>query len=57
VAFERGVLTQRYRGSRAVGSGLGLALVGELARRLGGHAQASPAAEGGVCFAVLLPAG
>jgi len=57
VAFERGVLTQRYRGTRTVGSGLGLALVGELARRLGGHAQASPAAEGGVCFAVVLPVG
>jgi len=57
VAFERGVLTQRYRGTRTVGSGLGLALVGELARRLGGHAQASPAAEGGVCFSVVLPVG
>ena len=57
VAFERGVLTQRYRGTRTVGSGLGLALVGELARRLGGHAQASPAVEGGVCFSVVLPVG
>jgi two-component system OmpR family sensor kinase len=56
VAFERGRLSDRYRGSRPVGSGVGLALVGELARRLGGWAQASPAPEGGVCFAVHLPA-
>jgi two-component system sensor histidine kinase BaeS len=55
VAFERGRLTERYRGSRPVGSGVGLALVGELARRLGGSAQATPAPEGGVCFAVTLP--
>ena len=57
VAFERGVLTQRYRGTRAVGSGLGLALVGELARRMGGYAHAAAAPEGGVAFAVVLPAG
>jgi two-component system OmpR family sensor kinase len=56
VAFERGRLQERYRGSRAVGSGLGLALVGELARRMGGQARATPAPEGGACFAVLLPA-
>ncbi len=54
VAFEPGLLSERYRGSRPVGSGVGLALVGELARRLGGQAQACPAAEGGVCFAVRL---
>jgi two-component system sensor histidine kinase BaeS len=55
VAFERGRLTERYRGSRPVGSGVGLALVGELARRLGGHAVATGAPEGGACFAVILP--
>jgi two-component system sensor histidine kinase BaeS len=55
VAFERGRLTERYRGTRPVGSGVGLALVGELARRLGGHADAAPACEGGVCFGVTLP--
>jgi len=55
VAFERGRLTERYRGRRRVGSGVGLALVGELARRMGGHALAAPAPEGGVCFAVVLP--
>jgi two-component system sensor histidine kinase BaeS len=56
VAFQRGVLTDRYRGSRPVGSGVGLALVGELARRMGGHAQATAAPEGGVCFSITLPA-
>jgi two-component system OmpR family sensor kinase len=54
VAFERGVLTERYRGSRPVGSGVGLALVGELTRRMGGCAQATQAPEGGVCFALTL---
>jgi two-component system, OmpR family, sensor kinase len=55
VAFERGVLSDRYRGIRPVGSGVGLALVGELARRMGGFAQAGPATEGGVCFSITLP--
>ena len=55
VAFERGVLTERYRGERPVGSGLGLALVGELARRLGGRAVAEEAPEGGVSFSLVLP--
>lgn len=57
VAFQRGRLQERYRGSRAVGSGLGLALVGELAHRMGGTAEATPAPEGGACFAVWLPRG
>ena len=57
VAFERGRLQERYRGSRPVGSGLGLALVGELARRMGGYAQAGHAPEGGACFALVLPIG
>ncbi len=56
VAFERGLLTERYRGSRPVGSGLGLALVAELARRLGGDVKAASAPEGGAAFTVLLPA-
>ncbi len=55
VAFEAGLLSERYRGRRRVGAGVGLALVGELARRLGGHAEASPAEGGGVVFAVVLP--
>ena len=57
VAFERGRLTERYRGRRAVGSGVGLALVGELARRMGGRADALPAPEGGVNYTFTLPAG
>ncbi len=56
VAFERGVLAHRYEGARPVGSGLGLAMVGELARRLGGRAVAEHAPEGGACFVLLLPA-
>jgi len=55
IAFERGRLTERYRGDRPVGSGLGLALVGELARRLGGRAVARHRPDRGVSFAVLLP--
>ncbi|HEY6798565.1 MAG TPA: HAMP domain-containing sensor histidine kinase [Kineosporiaceae bacterium] len=55
VAFERGRLTERYRGRRPVGSGVGLALVGELARRMGGSAHAAAAPEGGVAFSVCLP--
>jgi two-component system OmpR family sensor kinase len=54
-AFERGRLTERYRGDRPVGSGLGLALVGELARRLGGRAVARSQAGRGISFSVLLP--
>jgi two-component system, OmpR family, sensor kinase len=57
VAFQRGALHERYRGSRAVGSGLGLALVGELARRMGGAPEACPSPEGGACFALWLPPG
>ena len=55
VAFEPGTLFERYRGVRPVGTGLGLALVGRLARSLGGSAQASVAPEGGACFTVRLP--
>ncbi len=55
VAFERGVLYDRYRGVRRVGTGLGLALVAGLAERLGGRAVAGHAIEGGARFAVELP--
>jgi two-component system sensor histidine kinase BaeS len=55
VAFEPGVLHERYRGVRPVGTGLGLALVGRLARGLGGSAEAGVAAEGGARFTVRLP--
>jgi two-component system sensor histidine kinase BaeS len=55
VAFEPGVLHERYRGVRPVGTGLGLALVGKLAGGLGGSAEAGTAAEGGARFTVRLP--
>ncbi|WP_210593476.1 sensor histidine kinase KdpD [Streptomyces sp. GESEQ-35] len=55
VAFERGALTDRYRGVRPVGSGLGLAIAHRLTTRLGGTITAGRAPEGGACFAVFLP--
>ncbi|MXM67668.1 HAMP domain-containing protein [Streptomyces sp. HUCO-GS316] len=56
VAFERGVLTERYHGVRAVGSGLGLAIAHRLTTRLGGTITAhGRAPEGGACFTVRLP--
>ena len=55
VAFEPGELHARYRGVRKVGSGVGLALVARLAERLGGHARAGSAPEGGAAFLVVLP--
>ncbi|MDT0466556.1 sensor histidine kinase [Streptomyces gibsoniae] len=57
VAFERGTLTARYRGVRAVGSGLGLALAHRLATLLGGTVTVQGhGPEGGACFTVRLPA-
>lgn len=55
VAFERSVLFERYRGVRQVGTGVGLALVGGLAARLGGSARAGRAAEGGAALLIRLP--
>jgi two-component system sensor histidine kinase BaeS len=55
VAFDRSALYERYRGVRKVGTGVGLALVAGLARRLGGRAEAGRAPEGGACFSVNLP--
>lgn len=55
VAFDRAVLYERYRGVRRVGTGLGLALVGGLVKRMGGYARAGHAPEGGALFAVTLP--
>ena len=55
VAFDRSVLYDRYRGIRQVGTGVGLALVAGLARRLGGRAVAGHSPESGACFAVRLP--
>ncbi|MBU6312788.1 MAG: ATP-binding protein, partial [Actinomycetales bacterium] len=55
VAFEPGILHERYRGLRPVGTGLGLALVGRLAQGMGGWARASGAPSGGACFTVGVP--
>jgi two-component system sensor histidine kinase BaeS len=55
VAFDPGVLHERYRGVRPVGTGLGLALVARLASGLGGSAEAGVAPEGGARFTVRLP--
>lgn len=56
MAFEPGALHERYRGVRPVGTGLGLALVGRLAVRMGGAASVAGAAGGGTVFTVRLPA-
>jgi two-component system sensor histidine kinase BaeS len=55
VAFEPGVLYERYRGVRPVGTGIGLALVGRLSRGLGGSAKVETAPEGGASFLVTFP--
>jgi two-component system, OmpR family, sensor kinase len=55
VAFERSALHDRYRGERRVGTGIGLALVDGLTRRLGGRAAAGHAPEGGAAFTIRLP--
>ncbi|MGI8591118.1 MAG: ATP-binding protein, partial [Nakamurella sp.] len=56
VAFEQGVLHERYRGRRPGGAGLGLALADSLVTRLGGVITAGPAPEGGAGFWITLPA-
>jgi len=55
LVFQRGAMSERYRGMRQVGSGLGLALAHGLVRRLGGTIEAGHAAEGGARFTVQLP--
>ncbi|WP_329264376.1 HAMP domain-containing histidine kinase [Streptomyces sp. NBC_01478] len=56
VAFERGALSNRYRGVRPVGGGLGLAIAHRLTTRLGATITArGKAPEGGACFTVHLP--
>ena len=55
VAFQQGVLFERYRGVRQVGTGLGLAIVHGLVQRLGGTIEAGHAQEGGARFTVRLP--
>lgn len=54
-AFAPGVLFERYRGVRPVGTGLGLALVGRLAGGLGATVTAGRASGGGACFTLTLP--
>ncbi|MEY4323604.1 MAG: hypothetical protein RL410_1385, partial [Actinomycetota bacterium] len=56
IAFQPAVLHSRYRGLRAVGTGLGLALVGRLADRMGGSATAAHSPLGGAQFIVEFPA-
>jgi two-component system OmpR family sensor kinase len=55
VAFEQGLLHERYRGRRPGGAGLGLALAASLVTRLGGTITAGPAVEGGACMRIELP--
>ena len=59
VAFEQGVLHERYRNRRGPGgqggAGLGLALAHSLVQRLGGTIDAGPAPEGGVAVTIVLP--
>jgi two-component system sensor histidine kinase BaeS len=56
VAFERGVLRERYRDTRRVGTGLGLSIAARLVARLGGDIRADTAPEGGAVFTVTVPA-
>ena len=56
VAFDPGVLHERYRGRRATGGhGLGLAIAAGLVRRMGGTIAAGSAPEGGAAFTITLP--
>lgn len=56
VAFDSGALHARYRDTRPVGSGLGLALAHRLTGRLGGTLRVEGhGPEGGACFTVALP--
>ena len=55
VAFEPGILHERYRGIRQVGTGVGLALVGRLSQEMAGSARAGAAPEGGASFTVFVP--
>ena len=55
VAFQQGVLHERYRGRRPGGAGLGLALAHSLVTRLGGTISAGPAPEGGARMRIELP--
>lgn len=54
-AFERGALHARYRGSRPVGSGLGLSIAARLVERMGGTISAHSAPGAGAEFRIRLP--
>ncbi|RYC10573.1 sensor histidine kinase [Nocardioides zhouii] len=55
VAFDPGVLHERYRGSRpSGGQGLGLAIAAGLVRRMGGRIAAGVAPGGGAVFTITL---
>ncbi len=56
VAFDRGVLHERYREERPVGTGLGLSIASRLVERMGGGIRASNAPAGGARLTVTLPA-
>ena len=57
VAFERGILSHRYRGQRRTGSGLGLSIAARLAQRMGLSltVELTPLSEKGACFCIRLP--
>ncbi|WP_445270168.1 HAMP domain-containing sensor histidine kinase [Streptomyces sp. DSM 41634] len=58
IAFDHGALHERYRGTRPVGSGLGLTIAHRLTGRLGGAIRVDGhGPEGGACFTVTLPPG
>ncbi|MEV6526229.1 sensor histidine kinase [Longispora sp. NPDC051575] len=52
VAFHQGVLHEKYRDVRPVGSGLGLALAARLISRMGAKIEAGHAPEGGARFTI-----
>lgn len=55
VAFERGVLRERYRHARPVGTGLGLSIAARLTQRLGGTLGVANRDGGGTVFSVSFP--
>ena len=55
VAFDRGVLRDRYRDIRPVGTGLGLSIATRLSERLGATIRVTSSAATGTVFTVALP--